>query len=416
MSIVYFAHSYRERDAAVVDFFARLIRSEGLSLSLDPPSDAVNSAKLQRHLNASDGMIAVLSRRADGTSPHILYEINLAVKTGTPLLVFVEDTIPTSALSARLAQQRFSSRWYLREVREHRHVLKAFKTFMHEFDPPKFRPSAAKRACVLVGLENLPSEMAGGLREWIETDADYDCLTLPHNVDPYASYELLRNANVAVALQGPYPTYADGLLAGIAIPTITLTERPHATQGWPPPEYRPRPIPPDQTLQTVLHGEFELFEEDFLDLPDQQAVDRYASALVDLQGVYDERTRSYVQEIVMGDKYQSSGQAIQGPNAHVHHVKFQQTWNAFSNDNESSDLPALAAELERLRQHLRGLASTREEDAAVAEVGAAATAADEGDGPKVMSHLAKLGTWALGAATAIGTALAAAAIKSATGL
>ena len=67
MSIVYFAHSYRGRDAGVVDFFARLIRSEGLTLSLDPPSDAVNSAKLQRHLNASDGLIAVLSRRPEGT-------------------------------------------------------------------------------------------------------------------------------------------------------------------------------------------------------------------------------------------------------------------------------------------------------------------------------------------------------------
>ncbi|MGN2640503.1 hypothetical protein ACTD5D_30915 [Nocardia takedensis] len=414
MSIVYFAHSYRERDAAVVDFFARLIRSEGLSLSLDPPSDSVNSAKLQRHLNASDGMIAVLSRRDDGVSPHILYEINLAVKTGTPLLVFVEDTIPNSVLSQRLAQQRFSARWYLREVRDHRHALQAFKSFMHDFNPPKFRPSATKRACVLVGLENLPQSVADGLREWIECDADYDCLNIPDH-DPYASYELLRNANVAVALQGSHLTYADGLLAGIAIPTITLSERP-GCQNWPPLDYQPRLFTPDQTLQSVLRDEFEVFEQDFLDLPDQQAVDRYASALVDLHGVYDEHTRSYVQEVVMGDKYTSSGQAIQGPNAHVHDVSFQQSWNAFQQQSEASDLPELAAELEQLRQHLRGRASTREEDAAVADVGAAATAAEAGDGPGAMSHLAKLGTWALGAATAIGTALAAAAIKSATGL
>ncbi|MGV9677092.1 hypothetical protein ACWDSJ_17590 [Nocardia sp. NPDC003482] len=416
MSIVYFSHSYRERDAAVVDFFARLIRSEGLTLSLDPPSSSVNSAKLQRHLNASDGMIAVLSRREDGVSPHILYEINLAVKTGTPLLVFVEDTVPTTALSARLTQQRFSSRWYLREAREHRHALRTFKMFMHDSNPPKFRPSTTRRACVVVGIEHLPLGMADGLHEWIERDADYDCLVLSHDVDPYASCELLRGANLAISFQGPHPTYADGLLAGIAIPTIILTGRSQTVVEWPPAEYQPRSFSPDECLQSTLKGELELFEEDFLDLPDQQAVDRYASALVDLHGVYDERTRSYVQEVVMGDKYQSYGQAIQGPNAHVHHVNFQQAWSAFSNDSKSDDLPALASELERLRQYARGLASTREEDAAVAEIGAAATAADEGDGPRVMSHLAKLGTWALGAATAIGTALAAAAIKSATGL
>jgi len=127
VSIVYFAHSYRERDAGVVDFFARLIRREGLTLSLDPPSDSVNGAKLQRHMNASDGLVAVLSRRPDGTSPHILYEVHLAVKTGQPVLVFVEDTISSGVLSPRTPQQRFSQRWYLREVREHRHVLRVKK-------------------------------------------------------------------------------------------------------------------------------------------------------------------------------------------------------------------------------------------------------------------------------------------------
>jgi hypothetical protein len=418
MSIVYFAHSYRKEDARVVDFFARLIRSERLTVSLDPPSDSVNSAKLQRHLNSSNAMIAVLSRRAEeGTSPHILYEINLAVKTGTPLLVFVEDTIPTAILSPRLAQQRFSSRWYLREVREHRHVLQAFKSFIHEFDPPKFRPPASRRACILVGLENLEGMGAEGLESWIENRADYDSLIVKQDADPYQSYELLRNANVAVTVQGSKPTYADGLLAGIAIPTIALTTDAPQTGPWPPREYWPRPINVPENMESVLEAEFKLFEEDFLDLTDQEAVDRYAEALIELRGSYDEDTRSHVQEFVMGDKYVASGQAIQGPNAHVHDVQFQQVWNAFSSEAATEDqLAGLASELEQLRQHLRGQASTREEDAAIAEIGAAATAAEDGDGPKAMGHLAKLGTWALGAATAIGTTVAAAAIKAATGL
>jgi hypothetical protein len=74
-SLVYLAHSYRPRDAVVNDYFARLIESEGLVPSLDPPSTDVNSAKLERHLGQSDAMIAILTERETGVSPHILYEI-----------------------------------------------------------------------------------------------------------------------------------------------------------------------------------------------------------------------------------------------------------------------------------------------------------------------------------------------------
>ena len=417
MSIVYFAHSYRERDAGVVDFFARLIQSEGLTLSLDPPSDAVNGAKLQRHLNASDGLIAVLSRRPEGTSPHILFEINLAVKTGTPLLVFVEDTISTNVLSYRIPQQRFSQRWYLREVREHRHVLKAFKPFLHEYSPPRFRPATAKRSCVVTGQHTMSVPVAEGIQAWIEEHADYETTLLPAELDPYRNYEILRSANVAVTLQASQPTYSDGLLAGIGIPTISLTWTGSPAEiDWPPEEYRPRLVTDDSTLAT-LQQEFTLFEEDFLDLPNQEAVDRYAALLVDLQGTYDELTRDYVQEVVMGDKYVASGQTgAMGPNAHVHDVTFNQIWNAFSQTDGGRDLDALAEDLEKLRVHLRKQETSRQQDAELAEIAAAASAAENQDGPAVMRHLAKAGTWALGAATAIGTALAAAAIRSAAGL
>jgi len=417
VSIVYFAHSYRDRDASVVDFFARLIRSEGLTLSLDPPSDSVNAAKLQRHLNASDGLIAVLSKRPEGTSPHILFEINLAIKTGTPLMVFVEDTISSQVLSARIPQQRFSLRWYLREVREHRHVLKAFKGYLHEYSPPRFRPATAKRSCVVVGLQNVAPEVAGEIHRWVEADADYELAPLPSDARPYESYELLRNANVAIALQTGSPAYADGLLAGIGIPTIALSwAHPTVEPNWPPREYLPRRATDDLAL-SILRQEFDLYEEDFLDLPNQEAVDRYASLLVDLHGVYDDLSRDYVQEVVMGDKYVASGQTgAVGPNAHVHNVSFQQAWMQFSDATGESDLGTLAEELEELRQHLRSQSTTRDQDAELVEIGAAASAAEGGDGPKALGHLAKVGKWALGAATAIGTAVAAAAIRAATGM
>lgn len=418
MSVVYFAHSYRDRDARITDFFARLIRSEGLTLSLDPPSEGVNAAKLQRHLNASEGMVAVLSRRDGGTSPHILFEINLAIKTGAPLLVFIEDTIGNSVISRHVMQQRFSFRWYLREVGQHRYMLQSFKRYLNEYSPPRFRPQSSRRVCVLTGLEKLDSSIRPGFLRWVEETAEYETLQLPEASDPYASYETLRNSNLAIAFQATPPGYADGLLAGIAIPTISLTQdQTMQFPPWPPREYQPLVLPDTDDMIPTVAKEINLFEEDFLDLPDQGAVDRYAALLVDLQGDYNQVTRNQVQEVVMGDKYVTTGQvAAVGPNAHVHDVAFQ-AWQTFSTGaGQGGDLTVLAAQLDELRQHLRSSANTRDEDATVAEIGAAASAAEEGDGPRALSHLARVGKWALAAATTIGTTVAAAAIKAATGI
>jgi len=68
MSLIYYAHSYRHPDAPVVEFFSDFMRSEGLIASLDPPSDQLNSAKPERHLRSTDGMIAVLTAREGGVS------------------------------------------------------------------------------------------------------------------------------------------------------------------------------------------------------------------------------------------------------------------------------------------------------------------------------------------------------------
>jgi hypothetical protein len=89
MNLVYYAHSYRKADIAVVEFFGELIRSENLIASLDPPSDRLNSAKPERHLRSTDGMLAVLTERDGGVSQYILYEISLCLRAKKPLLVFV---------------------------------------------------------------------------------------------------------------------------------------------------------------------------------------------------------------------------------------------------------------------------------------------------------------------------------------
>jgi hypothetical protein len=100
-------------------------------------------------------------------------------------------------------------------------------------------------------------------------------------------------------------------------------------------------------------------------------------------------------------------------------MTFVQTWNQMAGD---ISLPELASELDTLRQHLRGTASDPEHDVAIAALAEAEIAAKEGDGPKALERLSALrrvggaAKWAVGAATSIGTAVAAQALKTALGL
>src|SRR5258708_32752791 len=113
MNIVYYAHSYRGPDASVVEFFSELMRSEGLVASLDPPSDRLNSAKPERHLRSTDGMVAVLTAREDGVSRYILDEMSLCLRATKPLLVFTEDILPAGFFRSRVLQRRFSRKLLL---------------------------------------------------------------------------------------------------------------------------------------------------------------------------------------------------------------------------------------------------------------------------------------------------------------
>jgi len=116
---------------------------------------------------------------------------------------------------------------------------------------------------------------------------------------------------------------------------------------------------------------------------------------------------------VVGDRYTVGQAGAVGPNSRAENIQFQQIWLQNSSD---LDISQLADELKALRGHLRQSADTLQQDEAVAEVSKAQAAAVEGDGPGVMRHLKQAGKWALDGATAIGTAVAAAAIKAAIGI
>ncbi len=113
MHIVYWAHSYRDEDAAINRHFGVLIEeAERMIVNFDPPSKSVNESKLDPNLRSCDGMVAVLTWRANGPSQYILHEAGLCLRARKPLLVFVDDRLPSDLLPARILQRRFSSRTY----------------------------------------------------------------------------------------------------------------------------------------------------------------------------------------------------------------------------------------------------------------------------------------------------------------
>ena len=242
MSIVYFAHSYRERDASVVDFFARLIRSEGLTVSLDPPSQSVNSAKLQRHLNASDGMeYAVLSSERRNLAAHPVQDRYLRSRT-----------VSHSSSSSRTRSPVGSSRRGSRTAILAQMVsaggsgapahAQGVRSYLHEYSPPRFRPAAGRRRCGRWS-ESINSSVAAQIQEWVDAGADYEMIALEAVTEPYETYEVVRHANLALVLLGDRrPGYLEGLLAGIGIPTIDLAwgDDEVARPEWPPSEYLER--------------------------------------------------------------------------------------------------------------------------------------------------------------------------------
>lgn len=230
--IVYFAHSYRPEDAEIVDYFARLIEADGLLLSLDPPSNRVNTAKLERHLLHSDAMVVVLTQREPAVSPHLLYEMSLAVRFGKPLLVFVEDTLPRDVTRPRILQTRFSRKSFIRDVREHRHALGVLRAQLGDNPPPSHRSLASRRGCLLIGAPRL-GEAANDVRQFLQGDRQYDVLSADEFFDSISrhpiGYDALADISLVVAFLGSSADARDEYLLGVADsckPTIRLTTDP----------------------------------------------------------------------------------------------------------------------------------------------------------------------------------------------
>jgi hypothetical protein len=426
MQLIYYAHSYREADAVVVEFFLGLMRSEGLIPSLDPPSASLNSAKPERHLNSTDGMVAVLTARENGVSQYILYEISLCLRAQKPILVFVEDVLPDDIVPSRILQRRFSRRALLRQVRDHRHAIRIFRSYIGDDPPPRYQPHLKRRSCIIAGTDEIPRHIVDGLLQTVE-ELNYRALEVVTGTHArvYESSELELMASVDLALcfvssADTYSHYIFGAFRAFLTPSILISgDHSYPFHPLVPLEYQPRLASLDniQQLQELLRREIAIFEEEYVDLNDQSEVKRYAQLLIQEAsptGTYsDEARQIFVKELVMGDKYQAGQAGAMGPHSTASHMNFSQLWTSTAN---TLDINVLAKELSILRDAMKRESSVPEHDEAVGEIAKAERAAKDGNGPKALEKLSAAGKWAFDVATKIGTTVAAAAIKFSLGL
>lgn len=329
MNIVYFSHSYRGEDAKVVGYFAQLLQAEQLVPSLDPPSKLLNSAKLERHLNCADGMVAILTRREDGVSPHILYEISLCRRARKPLLIFVEDTLPSDLVPAHCMQRRFSRRSFIRHLREDRNIVNSFRSFVRNA-PPRFQPVNRRKACLLVGCHRLREPLRSALQN-VVASRGYDPLSTrslvlpaPHHVDFYDAIGFANVAIVVVDAHDAASRYALGALHTAFVPVLPITSNSRFEfEDNVPREYQPRSINGDDVVASAgtVNGELDIFEQDFVDLDDQSEVDRYVSVLLD-SGEQHESRSTIVNKIVLRDQYNVGQAGAAGPGAAASEMSF----------------------------------------------------------------------------------------------
>jgi hypothetical protein len=427
MHIVYWAHSYRDDDAAINEHFGALIeQAEQMMINLDPPSPSVNESKLDQNLRSCDGMVAVLTWRATGPSQYILYEIGLSLRARKPVIAFVDDRIGGDVLPARILQRRFSYRTYFRQFREHTDALRALKNYMGDPPPSRYQPRAGQRTCGLVGLGALDSDCRKLAHRFI-TERGYLPVDLEKvdiaNPLAFDSFEYLANLDVVLSFvdsRAQRSMYWAGAASAAALQSISITlDKDHPFTDQFPRDFQPRlahvgSAPP---LDEVLKTEFDLYEQDFLTIKHSAEIERYIKMQLragSLDGRYERNTRQQFMEIVMGDKYSISGQAgAVGPQAHAHDMTFTQVWNQL---DDKVDLARLADELERLRQAMEREATEPSHKLAAGAVAAAEQSARQKDGPKVIEYLKSAGQWSLRIAEHIGVELTKTVLKGALGL
>ncbi len=425
MRPIYFAHGYREKEAPFAAYFSKLMSKLGYIPSIDPPSKDVNSAKLERHLRFSDGLVAVLTSREGGPSLHILYEISMAIRARKPSLVFVEDTLPESILPSTILQCRFSARSYVREVREHFHALEILKSYLGEQQLPSYKVLSRQRFCLLTGTDVLSPELSKKIigllskrgYKILDLSIMKSAVPLPGEIH----YDI-SDANLLISLvnsKSVISTYILGAAQSTLVPNILLATEDYPLNPTIPNDYQRRMISNgdiEKSLE-IVDRQIELYEEDFVSIDSEGKAEKYADQLIgmaSIAGHYSQDIRTHIiQEITMGDRYEAGQVGAQGPYAHAHDITFNQIWHQTKGN---IDLSILAKELSMLRGEMQKLAKDAKDYTEIGAIANAEIEAQNGNGPKALSALAKAGKWSLDIAEKIGIGVAIAAIKTVLGI
>jgi hypothetical protein len=229
------------------------------------------------------------------------------------VLVFVEDVLPNNLISGILLQRRFSRRHFLREVRNHRHALQMLKTYIGSEPPPTYQPNSAQRSCLVVGASSLSENQRGRIQDGL-TRLRYHSIMVPERNEclsydnPYE--DMVTQSMLCVAFTerlSPLEFYLLGAARACLTPTILLTQNPdYLFHPMVPEEYQPRKVTAIDMdlLCTTLEKEVSVFEEDYLELLDQEKVVRYRAALIQQGkdgGMYSEQSRDMIFNIVGGN-------------------------------------------------------------------------------------------------------------------
>lgn len=116
---------------------------------------------------------------------------------------------------------------------------------------------------------------------------------------------------------------------------------------------------------------------------------------------------------ILGDKYVAEQVGAQGADAQSIAPKFVLAWNQI---REEVDLNQLAEELTKVGEAIAAQSKSEQSSLALTQLTEAAAGAREGNGPRVLHALSRVGEWVVDAATKIGSELTVAAVKAALGL
>jgi hypothetical protein len=426
MHPIYFSHGYREREAPFVAFFSSLMAKVGFIPSLDPPSNDVNSSKLERHLSCTSGMVSILSNRGKGhPSPYILYEIALALRSNKPTLVFVEDSVNELFIPKNVIVKRFSEYSYIRETTNHLHALNQLSAYIGKVQLPRYRSVEYQKSCMLIGDNKINNDIKIEIEKTlIQKGYLVKYLKKSDKVIPMSGdfHSNIYQTNLAISIltsNSKFDNYVLGILQSSLIPTITLSIGDYPLIDNIPKEYQRRIITNNNVINDIdiISKQINLFEEDFIEIDSSSKVSKYADKLSDSNfenGKYTHKFRDIIiKEINMGDKYEAGQVGAQGANASAYNSTFNQVLQ--KNENKL-DLEALRKDLLDLRISMQKEATTAEHFSEIGTIANAEIEAKNGNTSKSLEYLSKTGKWSLEVAEKIGVGVATAAIKATLGI